>query len=34
MSSIGSPRNFAPPWLSSASRPRWIAPTDAVETFP
>ena len=26
MSSIGSPKNCAAPWFSSATRPRWVAP--------
>ena len=34
MSSIGSPRNWSPPCCSRASRPRWIAPTDADEMLP
>src|SRR2546421_1356613 len=34
MSSIGSPKNCAPPWLSSVRRPRWMVPIVAVETLP
>ena len=32
--SIGSPKNLSPPWLSSVSRPRWMAPTLAALTLP
>ena len=34
MSSIGSPKNCAAPWLSSCSRPRWMAPIEDVLTLP
>ena len=34
MSSIGSPKNAAPPCSSSVSSPRWMAPIEAAETLP
>jgi hypothetical protein len=34
MSSIGSPKKTSPPCSSSVSRPRWMAPIEAVETLP
>ena len=33
-SSAGSPKNLSPPWFSSTSSWRWMAPTVAVETLP
>ena len=32
--SIGSPRKRSPPWCSSVSSPRWIAPIEAADTLP
>src|SRR3954469_16573462 len=34
ISSIGSPKNWPAPWLSSASSPRWMMPIQAGETLP
>ena len=34
MLSIGSPKNFSPPWASICSRPRWMMPTLAAEMLP
>jgi hypothetical protein len=28
---MGSPKKRSAPWFSSASSPRWIAPTEAAE---
>ena len=33
-SSAGSPKNCVAPWFSSTRSWRWIAPIDAIETWP